>query len=97
MYKKCLTFYTRIIIINNVIRTNGGGQMENKENNINTKRYNISLMEKDMDFLKALAEEKNLTTSYLLTQIIEQFRTVGICDIESIKKHEGKRKAKLNV
>ena len=63
----------------------------------NTKRFNFSLKEEDVNYLKEVAEEKNLTTSYLLTLIIQEFRNVGICDIESIKKHEGKRKAKLNL
>lgn len=64
---------------------------------MNTKRYNLSLREADMDFLKEVAEEKNLTTSFLVTQIIGELREVGICDIDTIKKHEGKKRKKLNL
>ncbi len=64
---------------------------------MNTKRYNLSLQESDMNFLKEVAEKKNLTTSFLVTKIIESLRTVGVCDIDTIEKHEGKRKRKLNV
>lgn len=85
-----LDLLCKIVIIKRVENNKGGEPM-------NTKRYNISLMEEDMEFLKAVADEKNLTTSYLLTLIIKEFKTVGICDIEAIEKHNGKRKAKLNV